>query len=506
MKKITLLFIGLSFFSCKKEWLELEQPGNQEKPYFVDAASAYEAMVAAYDVIAWRQNLVALWAVGSVMSDDAIKGGESDGDQQGMYELMTFTATSFTDVPNWIYADMYRLIARANFAIEAIEEIDMDQALKDRYSAECKFLRGYAYLRLAKNFGGMMIYTSGNDISAGKSRATIEETYAQVESDLIAASSVLPSILPLSERGRATKGAADGLLAQAYLFQKKWPEAKTACEEVMNSGLYALVPNYSDVFTSQQQWGSEVVWAINAVEDQNGNWGEHEGSWLSVWFGDRDMGWGYGFNNPTQDFVDAFEVGDQRLDASVVTNGESIPGTFGGAPHVFSGPNSGDWNPATGYTCQKYLIPDAERPVTEDCNGNLDYMYLRYSDVLLMHAEASLESGDQGSAINSLNLVRQRAGLPNYDPTSTVISNYKETSLLGLDPLKASIYHERRVELGLENTRFYDLVRWGVAEAVLHDFNAYGKGNYVEGCSGVLPIPDNDVTVSDGLIEQNNCY
>ena len=81
MKKITLFFIGLSFFSCKKEWLELEQPGNQEKPYFVDAASAYEAMVAAYDVIAWRQNLVALWAVGSVMSDDAIKGGESDGDQ-----------------------------------------------------------------------------------------------------------------------------------------------------------------------------------------------------------------------------------------------------------------------------------------------------------------------------------------------------------------------------------------------------------------------------------------
>ena len=78
--------------------------------------------------------------------------------------------------------------------------------------------------------------------------------------------------------------------------------------------------------------------------------------------------------------------------------------------------------------------------------------------------------------------------------------------MLGLDPLKASIYHERRVELGLENTRFYDLVRWGVAEAVLHDFNAYGKGNYVEGCSGVLPIPDNDVTVSDGLIEQNNCY
>ena len=136
----------------------------------------------------------------------------------------------------------------------------------------------------------------------------------------------------------------------------------------------------------------------------------------------------------------------------------------------------------------------------------LDYMYLRYADVLLMHAEASMESGDNGAAENSLNLVRQRAGLPNYDPTSSVIANYKETSLLNLDPLTASIYHERRVELGLENTRFYDLVRWGVAEAVLHDFNAYGKGNYVEGCGNLLPIPDNDVTVSDGLILQNPCY
>ena len=71
------------------------------------------------------------------------------------------------------------------------------------------------------------------------------------------------------------------------------------------------------------------------VEDPDGNWGEHEGSWLSIWFGDRDMGWGYGFRCPTTDFINAFEPGDSRLDASVVFDGESIPGIFGGAPHDF---------------------------------------------------------------------------------------------------------------------------------------------------------------------------
>ena len=111
---------------------------------------------------------------------------------------------------------------------------------------------------------------------------------------------------------------------------------------------------------------------------------------------------------------------------------------------------------------------------------------------------------------NSLNLVRNRAGLPNYDPNSPAISSYKETSLLGHSPLKASIYHERRVELGLESDRFYDLVRWGDAATVFQNFDdngqTYGKTNYVAGCSELLPIPAGDINASNGAIVQNPCY
>ena len=175
------------------------------------------------------------------MSDDAVKGGESPGDQQGMYDCMNFNATPNTDVPSWIWGDLYRMIARASFAVDIMIEQDasgeykipMDLDLRNRFIAECRFLRGYSYFRLVRNFGWVMLYTSaaedgtthGSDLS--NVRATPEEVYAQVEADLIFASQHLPATVPLAEQGRATKGAADGLLAKAYLYQEKWGQAKT---------------------------------------------------------------------------------------------------------------------------------------------------------------------------------------------------------------------------------------------------------------------------------------
>ena len=357
MKKYIFLTLILFVNSCSKDWLELKQPGNNEDVYFVDASTAFEAVVAAYDVQAWRENINALWAVGSVMSDDAVKGGESPGDQQGMFDCQNFSATPNTDVPFWIWRDLYKMVANASFAVDIMVEKDenneyilnMDNALRNRYIAECRFLRAYSYFRLVRNFGGVMLYTSreddgtshGEDTKSSLPRASVSEVYNQIEADLEYATAYLPAsvVTPLdqSQLGRATKGAADGLLAKVYLYQRKFSQAKSQCEVVMSSGRYGLEPNYGDIFTSQKQWGQEVIWALHMTEDLDGNWWEHEGSWISIFFGDRDMGWGYGFNNPTQDFVDAFEVGDERKDASIVFDGESIPGTFSGVPHDFNG-------------------------------------------------------------------------------------------------------------------------------------------------------------------------
>jgi hypothetical protein len=531
MKKYIFLSIIIVISSCSKDWLELKQPGNNDDVYFVDGATAFEAVVAAYDVQAWRENVNALWVVGAVMSDDAIKGGESPGDQQGMYDCQNFAHTPNTDVPYWIWRDLYKMVARASFAVDIMVEkdendnyiLEMDDDLRKRYIAECRFLRAYSYFRLVRNFGGVMLYTSreddgtshGEDTKSSKPRASVLDVYSQIEADLNYASLNLPETVVTtfdqSDLGRATKGAANGLLAKVYLYHaqfdpSKWANARAQCELVINSGLYGLEPNYADIFTSGKQWGQEVVWALHMTEDLDGNWWEHEGSWVSIFFGDRDMGWGYGFNNPTQDFVDAFELGDERKEASIVFDGEVIPNTFSDVPHDFNG---GSWNPETGYLCQKYLIPDNERPITADCNSNLDYIFLRYADILLMHAEACMETGDPTSAQSSIALVRQRAGLSPY-PDAATIATYKEKSLLNHEDLKAVIYHERRVELGLEHDRFYDLVRWGDAGIVFQNFsdngNDYGKNNFVIGCSELLPIPGDDVNNSGGVITQNPCY
>lgn len=130
-KKLICFIIVFASASCSKEWLELDQPGNNDKPYFVDASTAFEAVIAAYDVQAWRMNVVSLWAVGSIMSDDAVKGGESNGDQQGMYDCMNFNATPNTDVPSWIWSDLYRMIARASFAVDIMVEKDRSPRIKD---------------------------------------------------------------------------------------------------------------------------------------------------------------------------------------------------------------------------------------------------------------------------------------------------------------------------------------------------------------------------------------
>ena len=117
--------------------------------------------------------------------------------------------------------------------------------------------------------------------------------------------------------------------------------------------------------------------------------------------------------------------------------------------------------------------------------------------------------GDEAAAKSSLGLIRQRAGLSAY-PDAATISSYKESSLLGHPELRAVVYHERRVELGLEHDRFYDLVRWGDASTVFQNFDhlglTFGKTNFVQGCSELLPIPYYDIQSSNNLITQNPCY
>ena len=168
--------------------------------------------------------------------------------------MMNFNATPQTDIPHWIWDDMYRLIARSNFAIDILIEedvdgnkvIEMDEGNRNRFIAECRFLRAYAYFRLVRNFGGVMLYTSaeddgtnhGEDISANKPRSTASEVYDQIVADLTYAEANLPATVALAEQGKPQVVQLKDS-CKTYLYQENWAAAKSKSEEVINSGITA---------------------------------------------------------------------------------------------------------------------------------------------------------------------------------------------------------------------------------------------------------------------------
>ena len=510
MRKISLLLLvtSITFFGCKKEWLELEQPGVglTSDEYFSDPDHAFEMVVSAYDMLSgtfgkeWTENNVYEWMIGSVFSDDAVKGGESAADQQDALDGANFSLTPDNGISYELWEQLAKAMYRATLAIDKLERMEgLDEGIKKEYIAEMRFVRCFSYFRLARTFGAVPLYKNLEDYAQLQARAPTSEIYAFVEEDLLLAIPDLPETrFGGSDQGRAIKGAAQGILAKTYLFDKKWSQAKEQCDNIISSGNYSLVANPKEIFTTAEQWGREVLWA-NSVDDLTGaNSGYEEGGYLSVWYAPRNSQQGHagwGFHLPTQDFVDAFEAGDLRRDAWIIDDGESIEGV--GIPHELPGPEF----EATGYMCQKYVLPSSEFPTVVNAQA-LDQIHLRYADVLLMHAEAAMELGMDGEAKSSLALVRERAGLIAY-PDVTTISNYKESILLGHAELRAVVYHERRIELGLENSRFWDLVRWGDAQTVLTDF---GVTTFVEGCSELLPIPGTEIDATDGVITQNPCY
>jgi hypothetical protein len=305
-------------------------------------------------------------------------------------------------------------------------------------------------------------------------RASKEDVYAFIENDLTQAAQVLPATYPSTDVGRATKGAALSLLAKVSLYQRKWAEVVALTDQVQGLG-YSLTPDYYQIFRISGENNAESIFEIQA-QTLAGNCGASNSQWAEVQGVREQFGWG--FSIPTEDLENAFEPGDKRKEATILYRGEVTP----------EGDIINPTAPNPRYN-QKAYVPST---VTRDCGYAKDQnvRILRLADVLLMQAEAANELGQTVKALAALNQVRIRAGL------TPVISASQED-------LRARIWHERRVELALENgDRFFDLVRTGQAPAV---FQRLGK-NFVAGKNEVFPIPQNQLTLSSGKLTQNTNY
>ncbi|MFN0036987.1 MAG: RagB/SusD family nutrient uptake outer membrane protein, partial [Saprospiraceae bacterium] len=398
----TLLFLVAT--NCQKDFLDRTPPGKLTfEEFFKTEAHAIEATNAVYEQFR-NFDCIALpyIACTDVLSDDSDKGSTAN-DAPLMSDLDNFTLDASNPFVAPVYKGYYRAIARANIAIENIPKVDMDPALRERLVGECKFLRAYSYFLLVQWFGDLALITKTlqDDEYYAQTRQPREAVYAQIETDLTDAIAVLKekNEYAPADLGRATKGAARGLLAKLYMLKKDWAKAESTCTDIIASAQYSLLPKYADNFLPIGENGSESVFELQTVAlqtQQAAGPGSSPFNMVQGVRGNPNLGWG--FNRPSDNLVTAYENGDPRREATVIYVGEILPD---GSTQVQDNPeiinerfNQKAWVPA--------------HPGLQD-NGPGNIRVIRYSDILLLAAEAKNELMKPAEALPLLNQVRKRA-------------------------------------------------------------------------------------------------
>ncbi|MCC6279998.1 MAG: RagB/SusD family nutrient uptake outer membrane protein [Saprospiraceae bacterium] len=498
---IFILLAALFPSACQKDFLDRKPIiGATEENFYRTEADAIAAVNAAYAPLQFETTTNGggphfRWFWGDVMSDDAIKGGSGDNDGNEILQLETFRGPSNTTHLENEWAADYQGIYRANVVLERVPGIEMNAALKTRILGEAYFIRAWFFYNLVTIYGGVPL---ADHVLAPSEynlpRADAAQVWALIESDLKTAASSLPlrSGYAQDDLGRITKGAAQALLAKSYLWQKRWAEAEAVANEVVLSNEYQLVTDYASIFTLAGENNAESVFEIQYMNASGGNYdaGANEGSFTPVYQRARGQFEGYGFNLPTEDFVqEFFKEGfeDPRLRSTVFRVGDAM-----GDRGIFTKEATGGY--AHDYYPKKYFAYKSEDAPFGDVNvnGGVNDRVIRYSDVLLMHAEAAAQNANEDGARTSLNLVRKRA----RGNTPGILPDVTASGQALLD----AIYRERRIELGLEGHRFFDLVRTGRAQTAL------GPLGYLEGTHNLFPIPQSQVQATNGAIRQNPGY
>ncbi|WP_217703391.1 RagB/SusD family nutrient uptake outer membrane protein [Flavobacterium agri] len=476
MKKTLILFsaLAISLTSCNDDYLDFDKEDSiPAENFFQTEADAIEGTNAIYaNLRSWEVSAFPSF-IFSIASDDAEKGSSvGDASFFNDYNNFTFTKTQ-VQIDSW-WRGQWNGVNRCNQVITKVPAISMDETLKNRLIAEARFLRAFHYWYLVRAFGGVPIYDGlPADGNYNIPRNTKEEVYAFIIADLQFAAQNLPPTYSGADKGRATSGAAKSYLAKLYLYQQNWSQALTLSNEVMGMG-YDLLPDYNSVFRIANENSIESVFESQASYVA-GNC-DISNSQYSQTQGVRGL-LGWGFNVPSQNLADSFEAGDVRRDATIVFRGETTP--------------EGDFIPLEGdnpmYN-QKSYVPSGQ--IGPGCSegSEQNVRLMRFAEVLLINAEAANESGNTSQALESLNRVRNRAGLDDFDSADQAA-------------IRQAIWRERRSELAMESIdRYFDVVRQGRGTEV------FGPLGFQAGKNEVFPIPNDAIQLSNGVLEQNTGY
>jgi starch-binding outer membrane protein, SusD/RagB family len=507
--KISLLLFPvllLCMLSCNKDFLD-RNPLNSVSTdiFWTSEADVQTAVTGVYTRL--QQNFLGYERVYlDGLSDNAYLGVNTNLGGMSQLTIGSISAGSGTSL-NAMYSTPYRAITSCNYFLDNVDKAPISDAKKNAAKAEVRFVRALAYFDLVQTFGGVVINTSFPKTveEEKKPKSTADQVYTLIHQDLDFA---IANLLDDKYNGHAVKGSALGLKARVLITQQKFNEAVPLLQQVMSSGKFALANNYTLLFRSAGQANAavntEIMFSTQYLAPTNPQR-------TSPGAGGMDLELGlYSLLQPYKDLVDEYEMTDgklitesplynpalpyanrdPRLDMSIKLPGE-----------VWKSPAGTEFTgftvSSTGFYMEKYVDLSKPAPFTTATATatDVDYIHLRYADILLMYAEAKNEvSGPDATVYAALNQVRARPTV-NMPPVDQ--AKYNTQALL-----RNFIRHERRVELALEGQRYNDLKRWNIAHIKLPTLkDPTGRSLVFEMKHYFLPFPQVELDTNPNLVQ-----
>jgi len=565
MQKLAVLgLLAVVIYSCGKDFLETQPYGSVNNELLSTSEKGANALlIAAYSNLdgfsGWDNGspwggAASNWTFGSIAGGDAYKGSEA-GDQPDITPIERGNVDANNPYLEGKYRNYYDGISRCNQTITAFTKLEgVSAAQKATRIAEAKFLRAWMHYDLWRVFRNVpYIDETLEDVRVGNAA----DILPKIQADLQAAANDLP--VTQAEAGRVTKGAAQAVLGMTYMWQKKFAEAKAQFDAVVNSGRYALNAKYSDNFNAAVRNTREGILEVQMAVNTGGGDAGNVGDVLNFPYNNGPAGC-CGFHQPSQDLVNSFQVDANGLPLLDTYNAQDVKNDDGlkdtdpfttetrpldprldrtvgrrGIPYLDWGKHPGsswirDQSYGGPYAPMKNVHAKSQVAEVTHASGwtsgynSNNLKLIRLSDVMLQLAEAEVELGNLERARALVNQIRQRAANPAdfVMDGANPAANYQVGQYTAPWTDKAvatkAVRFERRVELGMEGHRFFDLVRWGVAAQVKTAYYAKDgvrrgylrTATFTAGKNEVFPLPAKAITQSakDGVptLKQNPGY
>ncbi len=560
-KLILLMSIFIATIACSDEFTETPAVGALSDESLANEAGVELLLVGAYSTLdGIRNNLAGNGFAASgdnwwldVLSDDAHKGS-TDGDQADLFEVETYNWATGNPYILGRWSSIFAGINRANAVLAlagSIEGADLNGKI-----AEARFLRGHFNFELQRMYGNVPFISAENYANTEFNQPNPGPIWDQIEADFQFAIDNLPASQG-ADVGRPTSWAAKAYLGKAHLQQSDWGAALSLFTDVINNGPYELNPEFVANFESSGENSSESVFTIQFTADGGQSLNGNRGGVLN-YPNPGPFGSCCGFYQPTQDLVNAFQTDAAGLPLLDTFNDTDVANDYGLEDADAFTPHTGPLDPRLDYTVGRRGIDynrygtfpghswiratfaDISGPYLPAKNvyqsgdtGNqgtgawgqqhsgINYHIIRFADVLLMGAEAAAETNDLANALTWVNMVRNRAVNMTWvqneagdaPAANYVIAPY--ASFPDQDFAIKAVRHERRLELGMEGNRLFDIRRWGNGVQIINDYIAnetrtisnFGpKTNPYEAKHDLLPIPLNAIDLSGGVLTQNPGY